>query len=392
MRYVFILCNALDDLTRKQRGIYTDSPAASKKVIELCKSIQGRGSRCFIISLGRGKAEGPARFFPSSIQKIDSVTIIYAPFSTIPFFSELISFFAPLIIVFRFRLKVIKTIIFYNPMSAYLPTLIFSAALGFRRILDLEDGHVPVIKRKFFSSIRVFVERLFDYSCNGGALLACDALAKFTTLKPTLTYYGAVSTNLICNDSRFQNTHIRFLFAGTLERETGAELLIDAINAIRIERANWAHKAIFEITGKGSSLDRFNLLASQNEFPKVIVHGRTTNAEYQDILSNVDVGLSLKLPDGPYANTTFPSKVMEFAANKVLVLTTDISDVQKVLGKDGALYLQDGGLNLHELIRQAIENRAQMALIANEGHSRLIRMNSAYQARDRLTRFIFEGK
>lgn len=392
MRYVFVLCNALDDFTRKQRGIYTDSPAASKKVIELCKAIQGKGSRCFIISLGRGKAGGPARFFPSSIQKIDCVPIIYVPFSTIPVFSELVSLFAPLAIIFRFRSKILKTIIFYNPMSAYIPALIFSAALGFRGILDLEDGHVPVIQRKFFSSIRVFVERLFDYFCKGGALLACDALAKFTSLRPTLTYYGAVSANQNCNNNRFKNAPVRFMFAGTLERETGAELLIETIKAIRITRASWAHKAIIEITGKGSSLDGFNLLASHNEFPKVVVHGRTTNVEYQEILNQVDVGFSLKLPDGPYANTTFPSKVMEFAANKVLVITTDISDVKKVLGNDGALYLYGGALNLQELMRQAVENPAQMTLIANEGCRRLISMNSAYHVRDRLTQFIFEGK
>jgi glycosyltransferase involved in cell wall biosynthesis len=392
MRYVFILCNALDDLTRKQRGIYTDSPAASKKVIELCKSIQGRGSRCFIISLGRGKAEGPAHFFSSFVRKIDSAPIIYTPFSTIPLISELVSLLAPLAIIFRFRSKNTKAIIFYNPMAAYIPTLIFSAALGFKGILDLEDGHVPVDKRKLIASVRVYVERLFDFFCKGGALLACDALAQFTSLRPTLTYYGVANDNHHPNANRFKNEHVRFLFAGTLERETGAELLIEAINAIRIERANWADKAIFEITGKGPSFDQFVLLSRQAGFPRVIVHGRTTNSEYQKILNQIDVGLSLKLPDGPYANTTFPSKVMEFAVNKVLVLTTIISDVQKVFGESGALYVKGDVPNLQGLIRRIVENPAQMTCIANEGHQRITSMNSVEKMRKSLTRFIFEGK
>jgi glycosyltransferase involved in cell wall biosynthesis len=392
MRYVFILCNALDDVTRKHRGIYTDSPAASKKVIELCKAIQGSGTRCFIISLGRGRAEGPAHFFSSFVRKIDSVPIIYTPFSTIPLISELVSLLAPLAIIFRFRSKITKAIIFYNPMAAYIPTLIFSAALGFRGVLDLEDGHVPVAMRKLVTSIRIFVERLFDYFCKGGALLACDALVQFTSLRPTLTYYGVANENPHPNANRFKSEHVRFLFAGTLERETGAELLIEAIKALRNDQASWADKAIFEITGKGSSFDQFVLLSGQAGFPRVIVHGRTTNSEYQKILNQIDVGLSLKLPDGPYANTTFPSKVMEFAVNKVLVLTTIISDVQKVFGESGALYVKGDIPNLQALIRRIVENPAQMTCIANEGHQRITSMNSVKKVRKSLTRFIFEGK
>jgi glycosyltransferase involved in cell wall biosynthesis len=246
--------------------------------------------------------------------------------------------------------------------------------------------------RKLITSIRIFVERLFDYFCKGGALLACDALAQFTSLRPTLTYYGVANENPHPNANRFKSEHVRFLFAGTLERETGAELLIGAIKALRDDQASWADKAIFEITGKGSSFDQFVLLSGQAGFPRVIVHGRTTNSEYQKILNQIDVGLSLKLPDGPYANTTFPSKVMEFAVNKVLVLTTIISDVQKVFGESGALYVKGDIPNLQALIRQIVENPAQMTCIANEGHQRITSMNSVNKVRKSLTRFIFEGK
>ena len=392
MRYVFVLCNALDDITREQRGIYTDSPAASKKVIELCKAIQGEGTRCFIISLGRGRAGGSVRFFPSVVRTIDSVPIIYAPFVTVPILSEIVSLLAPLTTIFRFRSKITKAIIFYNPISAYIPTLFFSTALGFRGILDLEDGNVPIAKRKFILSIRVFVERLFDYFCKGGALLACDALSRFTSLRPTLTYYGVASANPNSHHNKFKGDHVRLLFAGTLERETGAELLIEAIKAIRLNKTSWAHKAIFEVTGKGSSLDQFIHLAGQAGFPKIIVHGRTTNLEYQQILNQVDVGLSLKLIDGSYADTTFPSKVIEFAVNGILILTTDISDVKKVFGDSGALYLKGNSQNLQELIQQAVEDPIRMARIAGEGQHRFTNMNSVERVRKSLTQFIFQGQ
>jgi glycosyltransferase involved in cell wall biosynthesis len=264
--------------------------------------------------------------------------------------------------------------------------------LGFRGILDLEDGNVPVAKRKFTLRIRVFVECLFDYFCNGGALLACDALSRFTSLRPTLIYYGVASSNQNSHHNKFKGEHIRFLFPGTLERETGAELLIEAIKAMRINKASWVHKAIFEVTGKGSSLDQFVYLANQAGFPKIIVHGRTTNLEYQQILNQVDIGLSLKLTDGPYAETTFPSKVLEFAANGILVLTTDISDVKKVFGDAGALYLKKDSQNLQALIQQAVEDPVRMVEIAGEGQHRITRMNSVERVRKSLTQFIFQGQ
>lgn len=391
MRYVFVLCNALDDITRKQRDIHTDSPAASKKVLELCQAINSKDVRCIVISLGRGKAGGSARFFPSSVKLTGGVPIIYLPFITIPFFSELVSFFAPLAVIYRFRLKMTKVIIFYNPMMAYLPALLFSSVLRYRGILDLEDGNIPLSRRRLLSGSRVFVERLFDYFCKGGALLACDALDKFTTLRPTLTYYGVAISNQAPLDHRFSGQYTRFLFSGTLERETGSELLIDAINRMRENNFDWAQKVIFEITGKGTALHQFIDLADRKGFPKIIVHGRTTNLEYQEILNRSDVGLSLKIPNGNYANTTFPSKVLEFAVNNMLVIGTDISDVRKVFGDEGALYLKKDGLNLLELMQQVVEDPIEMTYIASKGRRRVIAINSIEEVRKMLNKFIFQG-
>lgn len=391
MRYVFFLCNALDDITREQRGIFTDSPAASKKVMELCTAIQGKGTRCFIISLGRGKSGGLIRFFSGSVRTINSVPIIYSPYITIPFLSELFSLLAPLAFIFRFRSKKIKSIVFYNPIPAYLPALFISTLFGFRRILDLEDGNIAVGNRKVLSGSRVFVERLFDFFCNGGALLACDPLVEFTSLRPTITYYGVVNSKQVPCINKFKAEHVRVLFSGTLERETGAQLLIDTIVAMRAWPSDWCQKVIFEVTGKGSYLNYFIDLANNDRFPKVIVHGRTTNFEYQKILDRIDVGLSLKLPDGPYANSTFPSKVMEFASNGILVLTTNISDVHKIFGDEGALYLQDSVENLNELIRGSVQDRIRMARIAKDGHRRVMSVGATGEVKKRLTQFIFEG-
>ena len=69
------------------------------------------------------------------------------------------------------------------------------------------------------------------------------------------------------------------------------------------------------------------------------MHGRISDIRYREVLSTCQIGLALKPVGGPLADTTFPSKVIEFAGSGLLVLSTDISDVRSLLG-DGALYLE----------------------------------------------------
>jgi glycosyltransferase involved in cell wall biosynthesis len=81
--------------------------------------------------------------------------------------------------------------------------------------------------------------------------------------------------------------------------------------------------------------------------------------------------LALKLNTVALAETTFPSKVIEYAAAGMLVLTTDISDVRQVLG-DGALYLQqDNALQLVSLFERVVQDRIGSQSMAALGCERV---------------------
>jgi glycosyltransferase involved in cell wall biosynthesis len=154
---------------------------------------------------------------------------------------------------------------------------------------------------------------------------------------------------------------------GTLCFDTGAELLITALRQLRRAAPPWAEKLCFEITGKGPSLEGLTALAAESGAPKVLVHGRTTDLQYREVLRRSDVGLALKPNTGALASTTFPSKVIEFAAEGLLVLTTDISDVHQVLGS-GALYLtQDEPQMLIDLLESVVKDRATARERAQQG-------------------------
>lgn len=386
---VLIICNALDDFTRQQRGITTDSPAASRKIFMLCQALRSAGIRPCIVSLGRGRADGKNVFFKQVLRYIDGVPVLYAPFSRLPLLSELISLLAPIGIIFKLRRQNPKALIFYNRMTAYLPSLLVSSFLGYQNVLDLEDGEVVSSNQKKVGFFERMVPRLFDRFCKGGALLACNALSEYTTVRPVMSYYGAASRE--SGSKKFHSEKVTVLMSGTLCADTGAELLIDVITQLRRNTPSWAGQLCFEVTGRGNSLKVLAALASEPGFPKVIVHGRTTDLQYREVLERSDVGLALKLNNGLLANTTFPSKTIEFAAEGLLVLTTDISDVRHVLGS-GAFYLiHDEPQSLIDLLEKVVNDRNVAIECAKLGLKNVQALCSPDSSGKKVANFIFDS-
>lgn len=363
---ILIVCNALDDVTRLQRGIATDSPAASRKVFMLCQSLRMAGVRPYVLSLGRGKADGSGRYFPFVVRRVGGIPVVYAPFSHLRGVSELISLFSFVGLMWRLARHRAKAVIYYNRMVAYLPALVTSALMGYRNILDLEDGEVPSGRSAPLKCwLQGLISRTFDRLCSDGALLACSALERVTKARPTLCYYGATFDTVPV--ARCCNTELRVLMSGTIAPDTGADLLIEAIRILRRTNADWALPLSIEVTGKGPSVDALRALAAEPGVPRVTVLGRLSDAEYRDVLRCCDVGLALKPIGGPLADTTFPSKVIEFASVGLLVLSTEISDVRQLMGS-GAVYLSHN--DPHELIRllqQICDDRRLACTCAAEG-------------------------
>lgn len=366
MRRFFFVCNAFDDATRIERNIVTDSPAASRKIFKMSGALRKAGVRATVISMGRGRQDGSGAYFPGKVKRVDGVPVVYLPFMHFPLLSELLSLLAFLPVIWRLRRKHgRKTALFYNRLSAYLPALCLARLLGFNTALDLEDGATAVQGMAPRALKARLLQRVFDAACTGGALLACDALAATTALRPARSCYG--TADIALPKEAWTTAPYAFLFGGTVSADTGGLLLINAIKKIRATAPAWAARMCVEVTGKGDSLELLQQLSRDEVAPLVKVHGRTTDLEYRQILERARVGLALKPNDGALANTTFPSKVIEFASNDILVLSTDISDVRKVLG-DGALYLAADDVDLLiEQFRWIVENDAAARAVSLAG-------------------------
>ena len=122
------------------------------------------------------------------------------------------------------------------------------------------------------------------------------------------------------------------------------------------------------------------------------MHGRTTDARYLEILRGCEIGLALKPVGGALADTTFPSKVIEFAGSGLLVLSTDISDVRLLLG-DGARYIErnDPELLIERMAAIATDRQAA-ARCARQGRQTAEYHCAPLRAGENLRKFLFGEK
>ncbi len=389
---LIVVCNALDDKTREERGIFSDSPAATHKILAMCHAIRSSNARPFIVSLGRGNYDCSMKYYSSHVRRIDGIPIIYLPFLKIPILSELLSLVAPVAVFIRFyKRKGVRATIFYNRLAAYFFALITSVLLKFRTFLDLEDGEVLKSHNFILRIASSFKRKVFDLACSDGSLLACSSLRRMTSIRPVACYYGCVPTS--SSDVNWGARQFRVLFSGTISRDTGSLILQEAIARLRADNLTWTRQIVIEISGKGDEYASFSKFSETPGFPAVVLHGRLTDSQYQELVSSCHVGLALKPIDGPLADTTFPSKVVEFAGLGLLVLTTEISDVKAVLSESGALFLNKNDPDeLIKLLEWIVLNRRDSSLIAKAGRKSVIQKCSLESASNLLITFLFHSE
>jgi hypothetical protein len=375
---IFIMSNVFaHEEIKSSREINTDSPAESKKVC-MMGSLLSAKSTIYILSLGRGRPRNKLDWFDSAVFRDRRVVYIYAPFSNFKVLSYLVSFFYFSYILLRYRKNENKTLIFYNRAYLYLFYLMTGYFCNYKIFVDIEDG-------ENFSrlSIRRYTNFLFDRLCKG-AILANKHLECYTRLASTFVYYGV--SNLRSRDV-FVNNEISFLYSGTLEKDTGFYLYIESIIILDKHYAG-SKKLLFNVTGKLPS--NFEVFEFKNPLITVNFLGMLDYHDYKTLLGSSDVGLSLKLNSGLYADSTFPSKTVEYVSNNLLLVSTDISDVKEIF-EDCALYLEeDCPILLSEILLGITREYEACRLMSNKASKILNDKLSSQAVAPKLNSFLEE--
>lgn len=365
------LCNAIDEVTCNERGITSDSPAATKKVFEISKALRKAGVRVLVLSLGRGRQSGNGIRHVAKVKRVDGVPVLYASFLNRPLLTYLWTMLSISALIWRLRLKPCQpALLAYNRLILYWPAMELARLLRFRLFLDLEDGDVRHVGIRWKSWLARFMKSRFDGLCQSGAMLATSALEQQYAGSRFITCYG-VSDEKPGQAKDFSGSkELVIHLGGTLQPDTGAELLLQSIHFLR-DLPN-PPPLRFVVTGVGESAESLNSLSKEAGLPKVEFLGRVSRTQYLEVLGEAHVGLALKLQSGQLGDTTFPSKVIEIASKGMLLVSTCISDVPALFGKDGAIYVQEEKpQELADLFLRISRERHLLARTASLGTQRV---------------------
>jgi glycosyltransferase involved in cell wall biosynthesis len=364
------LCNAIDEITCRERGINSDSPAATQKVIQIASALAEAGVQPIILSLGRGRQYGSWRWHPAHVRRTGRQVVLYAPFLDAPLLTHVVTMICLLPLVWRLKRKASDGIamLAYNWLPHYLLALELGRKLGYRLFLDLEDGHVPSMPSIRGRLARAAGKRI-NVLCKDGAILATSSLETQYPESRTMCCYGVAG---LPGPVRPWSGKLRVLLGGTLQQDTGAGLFIDAVAELRRREDPALADLEFIVTGKGAMAQAIEALETAGVHPQVQFKGRLSRQAYLEMLDGVHVGLSLKLGSSELGDTTFPSKVIEIASAGLLLLTTRVSDVPQLFSEDEAVYLtSETYLELADAIHWLLGNREQAAAMAKRGADRV---------------------
>ncbi|MRS03787.1 glycosyltransferase [bacterium] len=291
--------------------------------------------------MGRGKQTGSKEKFGSENKTIFNIPIHYAAFWHIPVVTHIIGALSLARIVRRlsrgYQGRVV--VIAYNQLWHYLPSLFWSKIFGNKIYLDLEDGNTTPnnLLQGVSDKIR---HSLFDHYCNAGALLAASSLKNQVRTKNTFVCYGCAEIQPR-NQKIWALPPIRILFGGSLYQETGVKLLMDAISILESQRPDLKQNMQFTITGYGAMskvLSDFSETAGKGWIEFL---GDVDRDKYLQNLYSAHIGLCLKLSTSEMGQTTFPSKIIEYASYGLAIISTQVSDVPALLDHESAILLQD---------------------------------------------------
>jgi glycosyltransferase involved in cell wall biosynthesis len=366
-RRIFYICNAFDDSVKANRRITTDSPAASRKVYSLCRAARAAGGEVSILSLGRGGSKKTFDRFAGVASKRGAVPAVYLPFWDVPVVSHLVTALALAATVARLSRRD-SVLIFYNYHPHYVGALFLGRLLGMRCILDVEDGYVP--GQGLRGRLGWLTLKIHKSLCRDGTMLASVGLRDETSLAPFYVCYGVAEPTRVFRN--WSEPRLRVLFGGSLFEDTGAGLFLDAVSLLRNEHPEALQRLAFDVSGFGPYAAIIEQ-ASRGPLAGVIhFWGSVTGAKYRELLRAAHVGLCLKLPSSGIGRTTFPSKVVEFASQGLLVVSTRVSDVPALFDDESAVLLaHPTPLALASAFREIVAQPERASDRAHAGQERL---------------------
>lgn len=209
-----------------------------------------------------------------------------------------------------------RTLVFYNfYFYQTLPAWVARRVLGKTVLVDYEDDYTH--RSGHWGSKLSF--RVLAPVVDGAVAIADGMASKFGS-RPVAVVNSFADLGYVERTLDREHGTLHLLYAGSLDDIRGGDLLEPLTRALTA--AGISHH--IHVTGKGPLAGPVRALAERVD--AVTYHGFVSREELEGLMGSVHAGLVLQKPDHPFSAGSFPSKVDEYAARSLPVLTLEQRD------------------------------------------------------------------
>ena len=344
--------------------------AASRKVLGLVAALRGAGIAAYLVATPMVPTGKAARWFGAGRHREGAASILRLPATTVAGANRLLAAWNYL--AFANRMRRTDTVVLYNFYPEFLPLALVLFLLGRPAVLDIED--FPNQRKNLREFITRWSYRLLRPLCRDGILAASHGIVTLSRAAQGCVVHGVMRRDEVptppftpADDSLWVQ------FGGTLHRETGTALLAEAVQLLRRDEQPAIPAITIQVTGFGDA-GELRACAEGNGASRIrVVFADGLDADaYRALLARCQVGLSLKMPGSIMGDTTFPSKVVEIAANGLALITTPVSDVP-VLYEGAARFVTSTDVaGLAQILRELAADPAALDALRRRGHARTL--------------------
>lgn len=322
--------------------------AASSKMVSVVAALRRVGARSVLISLPVPGSNAQLTWYPSLVVREGKCLIRFLSAYRSPLRRKVFGGIELAYYLFCSARRG-ETVVFYNHEIEYFAALIVLKLKGVRVIHDIED-----VPSKSDRSVRGNLALLGYWALmslsSRRKLVASEQIGRILKIQEFCAVQGITPDSMIVDadgDEKWKDLSeggaLRIHFGGTLSPDTGVDLFCGAVLWLIDNAKSLAARIEFHVTGIGNieRLEGVAKMLADHQMIGLDIYRSLDRKNYVSVIESCHVALSLKLPDGSFANTTFPSKVVEITSRGLALITTRVSDVPDLFGPGSVFFLEE---------------------------------------------------
>lgn len=357
MEIVYI-CPYAESSIVKERGLQGSfSPAANNKIFGIVKSLIKNKQNVTIISpaLNRGNNFKLFKEKASCLEQYKDVEILYSTCMGFKPLKKIISIFSSV----RKIKELIKKgkcqkIIYYNLyLETFIPALIANKLFKVPIFMEYEDSLLFNEDSNFLKKIMFSLLQRTAFSNNKGYILVNSIIAEQIPSNNYVVCRGFINDEIYENiDKKEKNEIPVVMYSGKFDTVRGINIFIQSLKYV----TNPIHVVISGYGNTEHVKKEMKLIAQQNHCITYDIYEMVEKEKLYNLLINADILVNPQLINNIFSKYSFPSKVYEYLSTCNLIISSNMSDIEKIADGRIILYGKDDPQVLGQCIDEVVEN------------------------------------